>query len=169
VRALLSWDLRAAQLQKADAWQLEGRAALAAGTQGWQASLSWQQAREMSDVHLAGPLGVGALEVRLTPEGLTLNGEPPGEAVLARLRERIGYDLPLENLRYWLLGVPDPTSAFELSRNAEDRAAHLTQADWTVDYERYMAVGGDVLPARLVLNHAGVRLRIAVDRWEWGS
>ena len=32
-----------AQLQQASAWRLNGRAAAAVGTQGWQASLDWRQ------------------------------------------------------------------------------------------------------------------------------
>jgi outer membrane biogenesis lipoprotein LolB len=42
----------------------------------------------------------------------------------------------------------------------------LTQAGWTIDYDRYMPVGGDLLPAHLSLSGAGVRVRIAVDHWE---
>jgi outer membrane lipoprotein LolB len=153
-------------LQQAQAWQLDGRAAVALGTQGWQASLNWQQRGTDAEVHLAGPLGVGALVLKKTPAGLSLNGAPPSAVVLAQLRERLGFELPLNDLRYWLLGVPDPGSAFELARNEEDRAQELSQAGWTVAYERYMPVGVDRLPARLVLTREGVRVRIVVDRWQ---
>jgi outer membrane lipoprotein LolB len=94
-----------------------------------------------------------------------LNGAPPGDAVLSQLQERLGFELPIDNLRFWLLGVPDPVGTFELTRNAEDRALKLTQAGWTIDYDRYMAVDGDLLPAHLSLSGAGVRVRIAVDHW----
>jgi outer membrane lipoprotein LolB len=95
-----------------------------------------------------------------------LNGAPPSDAVLAQLQERLGFELPIDHLRYWLLGVPDPGAAFELKRNDQDRALLLTQDDWTVDYDRYMPVQGDLLPAHLVLHRANVRVRIVVDRWE---
>ncbi len=49
------WQQRMGDLQKAAAWQLDGRAAVAVGTQGWQATLNWQQQGESSEVHLAGP------------------------------------------------------------------------------------------------------------------
>ena len=95
------------------------------GQQGWQASLDWRQRGEASEVHLAGPFGIGALTLEVTPAGLSLNGAPPSDAVVAQLQERLGFELPLDNLRYWLLGVPDPSSAFELTRNEQDRALHL--------------------------------------------
>ncbi|MDT7764697.1 MAG: outer rane lipoprotein LolB, partial [Mycobacterium sp.] len=97
---------------------------------------------------------------------LSLNGAPPSDAVLAQIQERLGFELPLNNLRYWLLGVPDPGVAFDLTRNDQDRAAQLTQAGWTVTYDKYMMVGGDWLPARMVLLRDTVRVRIAVDHWD---
>ena len=154
-------------MQKLASWQLDGRAAVAVGTQGWQATLIWRQRQNLAEVHLSGPLGIGALVLKRTPDGISLNGGPPSEAGLAQLQERLGFDLPIDRLRYWLLGVPDPSAAYALEHNAQDRALRLTQADWTIDYDRYMSAGGDSLPAHLVLNHEGVRVRIAVERWEF--
>jgi outer membrane lipoprotein LolB len=160
------WDQRLVDLQRADTWQLAGRAAVAVGTQGWQASLDWQQRGDDAELHLAGPLGVGAMVIKETPAGLSLNGAPPSDAVLAQLQERLGFELPLNTLRYWLLGVPDPGSTFDLTRNDQDRAAHLTQAGWTLTYDKYMVVSGDWLPARVVMVRDTVRVRIAVDHWD---
>jgi outer membrane lipoprotein LolB len=160
------WSQRMASLQEAGSWKLDGRAAAAVGTQGWQASLDWRQQGQATEVHLAGPFGMQAMVLTRTPEGVSLNGAPPNEAEIAQLQERLGFDLPLDQLRYWLLGVPDPGSAFDLTRNPQDRAQQLTQAGWSIDYDRYMPVGGDLLPSHLVLNREGVRVRIVVDHWE---
>jgi outer membrane lipoprotein LolB len=161
-----AWDERIIQLEHAASWQLDGRAAAALGQQGWQASLDWRQNGFSSDLHLAGPLGVGATEIRVTPAGLSVNGAPPSGAVAAQLQDKLGFDLPLDNLRYWLLGIPDPSIPFDLTRNAQDRAQRLSQAGWTIDYDEYMPANGDLLPKRLVLNRADARVRIAVDRWQ---
>ncbi len=161
------WEQRVAELQKAAVWQLDGRAAVAIGTQGWQASLNWRQNDEASEVHLAGPFGVGALVLKRTAQGLSVNGAPPSDAVMAQLRERLGFDLPLDHLRYWVLGVPDPSEAFELTRNDQDRASTLSQDGWNLDFDRYMAFQGDLLPAHIVVSREGARVRIVVDKWEW--
>jgi outer membrane lipoprotein LolB len=166
VPAAAGWEQRVVDLQRSSSWQLDGRAAVAVGTQGWQATLNWRQRGDSAEVHLSGPFGVGALVLKRTTEGLSLNGAPPNDAVVAQLQERLGFDLPLDHLRFWLLGVPDPAAAFDLKRNGQDRASQLTQADWSVDYDRYMPIDGDLLPAHLVLTREGVRVRIAVDRWE---
>ena len=162
-----AWEQRVSDLQRQSAWQMDGRAAVALGKQGWQATLTWRQRGDSSEVHLAGPFGVGALVLKRTSEGLSLNGAPPSDAVLSQLQAKLGFELPLDNLRYWLLGVPDPGAPFELTRNDQDRALQLTQAGWSIDYDRYMPVEGDVLPARLVMTREGARVRIVVDHWQW--
>ena len=164
--AAVGWDRRVADLQGLGSWRLDGRAAVAAGTQGWQASLNWRQSGDDAEVHLSGPFGVGSVVLKRTHDGLSLNGAPPSDAVVSQLQERLGVELPIDHLRFWLLGVPDPGAAFDLKRNDQDRASQLTQDDWNIDYDRYMSVNGDLLPALLVLSREGVRVRIVVDRWE---
>src|SRR5665213_4232414 len=141
-----SWERRAGELQTASDWQLDGRAAVALGTQGWQATLSWRQTDNSAEVHLSGPFGIGALVLKHTPEGLSLNGAPPSDAVVALVQEKLGFDLPIENLHYWLLGVPNPGATFDLSRNDQDRAKVLSQAGWSIAYDSYMPASGDLLP-----------------------
>ena len=82
------WDERMSQLEHAASWRLDGRAAAALGQQGWQATLDWRQNGTVSDLHLAGPLGIGSTQIRVTPAGLSLNGAPPSGAVVAQLEER---------------------------------------------------------------------------------
>jgi len=163
----MEWLARVSELQNAGAWQLDGRAAVALGTQGWQATLNWRQAQTIAEVHLSGPFGIGAMVLKQTPQGLSLNGAPPSDAVLSQVQEKLGFDPPIENLHYWLLGVPDPGSTYDVSRNEQDRAKSLNQAGWSIAYDRYMPVGGDLLPARLVLIRDAVRVRIVIDSWDW--
>lgn len=163
------WQQRVGTLQSANDWQLDGRAAVALGTQGWQATLNWRQTDHAAEVHLSGPFGIGALVLKQTPEGVSLNGAPPSDAVLASVQEKLGFDLPIENLHYWLLGVPNPDSPFELSRNDQDRAKVLSQAGWSIAYDRYLPVADDLLPARLVLTAGNVRVRIVIDHWDWSK
>jgi outer membrane lipoprotein LolB len=162
----MTWERRVSDLQQASSWQLDGRAAVALGTQGWQATLNWRQTDVFAEVHLSGPFGIGAMVIRQGPDGLSLNGAPPSDAVLSQLQERLGFELPLDNLHYWLLGVPNPVAAFDLSRNEQNRAQKLSQGGWNIVYERYQPEGGDLLPVRLVLTRDEVRVRIAIDRWE---
>jgi len=159
------WESRLPTLQRASAWDLAARAAVAIDTQGWQASLNWRQRDQLSELHLAGPLGVGASVVRLSPAGLALDGAPPGSDALRQLQDRLGFDPPLRQMRFWLLGVPAPGEPFELVRDAQDRAKTLQQDGWTIEIDRYRPAKDDLLPAHLTLTHDDVRVRIVVDQW----
>jgi outer membrane lipoprotein LolB len=161
-----AWPARVRQLQRADDWDLQGRAAVAIGARGWQASVDWRQHGADTVVHLAGPLGVGASVLRLGPDGLSVNDAPPSQDAVDAMQRRIGFDLPIANLRFWLLGVPDPGLGYSLTMNGQDRAERLIQAGWTVVFERYRPTAADRLPDRLVLSREGVRVRIVVDRWD---
>ena len=172
-RPAAGWDQRVVELRHLSGWQLDGRAAVAltqppggpGGPQGWQATLSWHEKNAAAEVHLSGPLGIGSVVLSQTPEGVSFNGATPSDAVMAQIEARLGFTPPLDSLRFWLLGVPDPGAAFDLLRNDTDRALRLTQAGWTIDYDRYLAVNGDVLPAHIVLSREGIRVRIVVDHW----
>ncbi len=154
-------------LQQARQWALDGRAAASIGKQGWQASLAWKQRNSTSEVHLTGPLGIGASVLRLSPEGLSIDGAQPQEDAAAILHARLGVDLPLGSLRFWLLGVPDPGEDSIVTRNAQDRAQRLLQSGWTVVIDRYVPVQGDWLPGQLSVVRDDVRVRIAVDSWDF--
>jgi outer membrane lipoprotein LolB len=159
------WEERVAMLQQAREWELDGRTAVSLGDQGWQASLDWRQNEDTSELHLAGPLGTGATQVTLTPAGVSVNGAAPSAAQTEKLDEKLGFALPLAQLRYWLLGVPAPGERFEVTQNADGRAASLTQAGWSIEYERYLQVSDDWLPKLLSMTRAQVRVRVAVDHW----
>ena len=103
--------------------------------------------------------------MRLSPAGLALDGAPPGSDALRQLQDRLGFDPPLRQMRFWLLGVPAPGEPFELQRDAQDRAKQMQQDGWTIEIDRYLPAKGDLLPAHLTLTHDDVRVRIVVDQW----
>ena len=161
-----AWPQRLGVLQHASQWEMQGRAAVAIGAHGWQASVDWRQQGADTVVHLSGPLGVGASVLRLGADGLSVNNAPPSPDAVALMQQRIGFDLPVSNLRYWLLGVPDPGLPYTLRLNLQSRAAQLIQGGWTVDYLRYQRAAVDALPGMLVLSRGGIRVRIVIDQWD---
>lgn len=166
-QALPAWPERLRQLQSMPQWDLQGRAAAAVGTQGWQANLSWHQGGQDSEIHLAGPLGVGAMALNPNEQGVEINGRDAAAIrdAAAYLAQRLGFTPPFARLRYWLLGVPSPELPFEWQGNAQDRALSIQQDGWRSEYPDYIRVGADLLPRRMTLTRDTVRVRVAVDRW----
>jgi outer membrane lipoprotein LolB len=166
-----TWEARRPQLQAREHFELKGRVAVAAGGEGFNASVRWMQDGARSQVTLEGPLGVGGAQITAAGNELsvvTARGERiDSEAAHAELTQRLGFDPPLPSLRYWILGVPDPgqpaTEALDLS---QQRLSGLTQAGWHVDYNSYTSASGQSLPARLTLRRDAVRVRLLVDDWQ---
>ncbi len=176
------WDVTRPELQSLDHFALKGRVAVAAGKDGFNATLHWTQNGTRSQVSLEGPLGAGG--VQITADGANLSivnshgDHLDSDAARAELVARLGFDPPLSSLRYWILGVPDPAMpAQEMVDPQQHRLQGLEQNGWQVDYGGYMpgnagapsAAGAGspspALPAKMTVQRSGVRVRLVVDGW----
>lgn len=164
------WPQRRAQLQALDPYELAGRVAVAAGSEGFSAHLSWRQQGARSTVELSGALGIGGLHVVADGESLdveTSKGERlANDEARTELEGKLGFEPPLASLRYWLLGVPDPGSPAVETLGADQRLSGLEQDGWQIAYPDYLDAGGYALPHHLTLRHGDVRVRLIVYNWQ---
>lgn len=167
--AAQSWETRRSQLQSQDRFELKGRVAVSTGGEGFNARLRWTQQGRQTRMSLDGPLGAGGVQVNAQGPELSIvdsHGQRlENEAARSELATRLGFDPPLQSLRYWILGVPDPAQPAQESLDDRQRLATLQQAGWSIDYGDYVTVGGEWRPSRLTLVRQGVRVRVFVDGW----
>jgi len=164
-----SWEARRPQLQARDKFELKGRVAVATGSDGFNARLRWTQDGKQTHMSLDGPLGAGGVQVTsdgsavsiVTSRGDRLNDD----AARAELANRLGFDPPIDSLRYWVLGVPEPGHPAQESLDVQQRLATLDQDGWQILYTDYMSVNGEWLPSKLTLQRQGIRVRLVVDGW----
>jgi outer membrane lipoprotein LolB len=164
------WPQQRAALEKLERYSLNGRVAVAANGQGFSASLRYEQMPRSSNLALDGPLGIGGLRVLLEGEELqiaTSRGEKlDGEAARAELERRLGFALPLAELRWWLLGIPAPGET-AVNQDAGTGEIHdFMQAGWRVSINSRAAGLGFSLPQRLTAEREGARLKLLVERWQ---
>lgn len=163
------WPTRRNELQSLNRWTFSGRMAVAAGSEGFSGSLTWRQQGAQASIELRGPMGGRAIRIHVQGEtvsvtdgsGTTIDGADARHLV----HEYIGADLPAAELRYWLVGVPAPGSPHAETLGDDQRLARLDQGGWRIGYAGYRAAGGLVLPSRMEITTAGLRLRIAVAEW----
>ena len=166
----MPWPERRAALQEQAHFGLSGRVAVNSAGTGFNASLRWQQQGELSQVSLDGPLGVGGAQIEVA-EGhfdlRTSRGEHlEGDAARAALEQRLGFPLPLAELRYWVRGVPAPgAAADEVIDEARQRLTRLVQEGWEIAYGEYLEGEAGSLPRRVVAQRGDTRVRVVVDRW----
>jgi len=178
VAAPAGWETRRLQLQAVSRFSLDGRIAAAVGQDGFNASLAWAQQGGRSQLGLRAPLGFGSAEVTREGGDLRLRSSKGqdlrGSVATEELARRLGFDPPLDSLRYWVLGVPDPSRPAIETLGEGDAGgqglAALEQEGWRVEYAEYKAFGTAALdarlPRRLTLTRAGIRLRLVIDHWK---
>jgi len=167
----MPWPERRAALQADDTFSLSGRVGVAADGQGFNASLRWEQEGARSRVALDGPFGVGGALIESDGSELTLTDargrRVDGEAARLEIERRLGFELPLAALRYWVRGVPVPdTPAAETLDAAAARLATLEQDGWRIEFTAYAPTASVELPQRLTAQREGTRVRMVIDRWE---
>ncbi len=164
-----AWAERQRVLAAVRGFQLNGRVAVKGG--GLSGALRWQQDGEHFSLRIAGPFGAGALSMEGTPALVAIRGKDidlvttEAETVLA---QRTGWRLPLDSLRWWVLGTPDPALALgQLTLDDAGQALQLQQAGWTLRYSDYhrepsspVPVAPPALPRRIEASQ-----RTAAGEW----
>lgn len=150
-------------------WEARGRLAVSFADEAWHGTFAWYLAPGTQQVDLSGPLGQGSARLRETSAGATLDlGEGhqvSGADTEMLLEDHFGWSLPLRGLRYWISGRADPARPAELRHDTDGRIVGLAQDGWEVVCDRYREVSGGVLPHRVVLERAGLKVRLVVDAW----
>lgn len=161
-----TWEARREMLQSWGRFDSYGRVAIARDGEGFSGSWRWAQRAQRSTLELDGPLGVGGLRLDFDSEGIV------DEAARLALEQQLGFVLPVESLRYWMLGVPDPREVVE-ERVASDAARldSLQQTGWMVTFKNYAPVpGGDYeLPQRIEATRESLRVRLVIEGWRGGA
>jgi len=172
--AALPYEQRRAGLQSLPGFRLEARVAAAVGSEGFNVSLAWNQQGERSTLDLRAPLGFGAAHVVNDAQGLQVEAGQgqryAGASARDELTRRLGFEPPLQSLRYWLLGVPDPASAAAETLSVDGLSLlAIEQGGWQVQVQDYARYGNTALaaslPRRLSLQRDGVRVKLVIDQW----
>ena len=164
------WPAQRAALEKLDRYALNGKVAVAANGQGFTANLRYQQQPRRADLALDGPLGIGGMRIGLEEHALAVTnsrGEAlDGEAARAEIERRLGFELPLGELRWWLLGLPAPGEAQLDAATDSGEIRGFRQNGWQVVINARAPALGFALPQRLTAERDGARLKLYVERWQ---
>lgn len=149
-----------------DPWEFEGRLALKSATGSETPSISWRHHGNEDALRLAGPLGQGAVAIRMRGGHIEIDrgdgdvevSDQPDELIKAR----IGFSVPVAALRYWVLGLPEAGQYYEVDENG------FRQSGWVVHYPQWMRVGGDEMPRLITVQNADLKLKLVIDQWVLG-
>lgn len=164
-----AWEVHRANVQSLQTWKLKGRVAGKSNNEGFRAGVHWNQLQHNFIIDLHGPLGrkVAVITgketgVQLkTSKGKSFQADDPEEL----MQSLFGYSLPVNGLRHWLLGIPDPKQKHaDLTLDEQGRLMQLKQSGWLIDYKRYHN-SAPVLPALIQISNPTLNANIKVDSW----
>lgn len=155
-----------------DRFTIEGKVAWTHPEDRGSASLTWQQDGEDFGLLLTGPLGQGGVRLQRDADGVHLQ-TPEGSIHAARaetlLTEVLGFSIPMEQARYWVLGLPAPAGEAGTmrvhGRDDYDRPADVEQDGWRIRWSDRRLVAGRALPRRVQLDRANTRLTLVIGAW----
>ncbi|MCV6636825.1 lipoprotein insertase outer membrane protein LolB [Candidatus Albibeggiatoa sp. nov. NOAA] len=164
------WEAHQQSMQKIDMWQLNGRIVISDEDSAWNSRVIWQQRPRNYQLVFNSPVG-GAMRligseqqvVMNTADNKTFRAETPEKLV----SEVLNMNIPVQNLHYWIRGIPAPTQRqLNYILNENGQLQLLEQEGWTVSFKRYKYVDGVALPEKVFLQNEDYRVKIAVNRWQ---
>lgn len=158
-------------LYRLERWLLEGRVGIQGSKESWHGNLVWAHEAATDQLRISGPFGQGTIDIYLKDDFIRLTQadgtrEESNDAESLFL-SRLGITVPVSALRYWVLGLPDPTDDGVYDYDELGRLRSLNQLGWEVEYDAYMVVDPWVLPRKLEIMKGAARLKLVVDEWEF--
>lgn len=163
------WQQRQDKLADIRSWHLRGRVSLRSEQESWVLKVDWQQQSQKNfKILLSGPFS-SMLQLSGNGSNVELNdGEqslfaPDAESLLL---EHTGIRMPVNGLRYWMLGLPQPDKQVkDLKLDVAGRLASLEQGHWQVNIQGYQQHDDQILPAKLLINNHQLKVRFIIDQW----
>ena len=165
-----SWEHRSQSLGQLQEWEFRGRLGAKTADDGFNGKVQWQQQAGEYDARISGPIGFGTLQISGTSSLVRLIDKDGQLTVLtspeADLEALYGWKLPVNSLRFWALGIPDPNS-FATSIVVDDRGllTVLAQNGWRIEYPDYRPFAGQPMPRKLVATSGDARVVLIFDNW----
>lgn len=169
--ALLLWCAACATVPVHDnvpPFDLLGRILVGRAGPSFASNLRWWHAAGRDRIWLMTPLGQTVAYIESGPGGATLTAADRREyhagSVESLTREALGWALPVEQLRYWVRGVPAPGSEPTAMRRASDgQLLGFDQDGWRIALLDVQSASR--LPHRLDLSNGAQRIRMVIDDW----
>lgn len=162
---------RATALAGADHWTIQARLGVSDGHHGGSGDLTWVQDGTRYVFTLRAPITGRSFELRGGPGGAELQGLKGGPVYGAdaqRLLARaLGWQVPMRQLRRWVLGLRARGSGARLAFGADGLPSQIVQDGWTVQYPAWYAQRDPALPRKVFAQRADYRVRVVIESWSF--
>jgi outer membrane lipoprotein LolB len=162
-------EARERQLASANHWTLVGRLAVSTGNDAGSGNVTWTQNGDHYEFELRAPITGKSFRLTGGPDGAVLEGldggpqRGPNAEVL--MQRALGWDVPLDELRAWVLGVRASGSNADMSFGDDHLLSMLQQNGWTVSYINWDATQKPPLPTLIRAQKSPFMVKLVVQSW----
>ncbi|MEQ0581311.1 lipoprotein insertase outer membrane protein LolB [Pantoea dispersa] len=166
------WQQHQQAVAKITQYQTRGAFAYLSDKQKVYARFNWQQTTaDRYRLLLTNPLG--STELQLDAQGSVVQiVDNKGKRYVSNDAEKMisqltGMDIPLANLRQWMMGLPGDASDYQLNNNYQLQSLTYSRngQQWKVNISDYDSKVNPPLPANLELTEGGQRIKLRMDSW----
>ena len=158
-------------LAHADHWMLQGRLGVSDGKDGGSGSFSWTQNGDGYEFVLRAPITGKSFRLSGDAAGALLEGLEPGPLrgpdAEALMRKALGWEVPLRDLRAWVLGLRADSGPAELDFGANRLPSLLRQDGWAVDYREWDAARTPPLPIKVYAERPPYKVKLSIESWQF--
>jgi outer membrane lipoprotein LolB len=153
-----------------DRWVLQGRLGVSNGSDGGSGNFSWSQDGEHYEFVLRAPVTGKSFRLSGDDQGALmegLDGGPiRGRDAESLMHRALGWDVPLRELRAWVLGLRADGGPAELTFGADRLPASLLQDGWSVDYREWDTGHQPPLPKKLYAAKPPYKVKLVIESWQ---
>lgn len=168
----LQWQQHQQRVEKISHYQTQGAFAWLSNERKVYARFNWQQkAPDRYRLLLTNPLGHTELQLDVQGSVVQLVDSKGkryvGDNAQAMISQLTGMDIPLDNLRKWMMGLPGDADDYQLNEHYQLQQLvyqrHGTR--WQVNWQNYDNNITPELPEKLELRTDTQRIKLRMDSW----
>lgn len=167
--ALAAQDAREAKLAPLAHWMLTAHIGVSNGHDGGSGDLTWTQDGDAFRFTVRAPVTGKTWTLSGDAGHATLEGVDPQPDVDSDaqrlLHDRLGWDVPLADLRAWVRGLRAAGSPASVQYDARNLPAVIEQDGWRVEYRDWFADRDPPLPRKVFASRGNARVRMAIENW----
>jgi outer membrane lipoprotein LolB len=168
--ALAQQAAREHLLANADHWTLQGKLGVSNGQDAGSGGFTWTQDGDHYEFIFRTPISGKSYRLTGGPDGAELDGieggplrGPDAEALM---RRALHWEVPLGELRAWVLGLRAQGATADLSFGADRLPSELLQDGWTVSYPAWDTTRQPPLPTKVFAEKQPYKVRLAIQSWD---
>ena len=155
-------------------WRATGKVSVKVDGDNTSANLNWLQSQDIYAVRLTGPFGQGGADIFGDSNSVRIEvaGEEPVSSSNPEglMTEYFGWSLPLDNIHWWLKGVPAPNTKHQIISQLDQapglgRVSEFEQNGWLVSYTQFHTES-PYFPRKIRISRDQVSSLMVIKDWQ---